>query len=144
MSTPSVPIAAPRRRQSLTIDKKPYSSSLPEKKKRRPSEVAVLCQHCGKNYKHQQCLVKHLWEHSPYWSSIPNSQPLSKHQKVQLLETASILCKLSGSPNLRECEGRSGRKDEMEEVVEEVEMDLDEESGSFEDDEDGVFGRMES
>lgn len=45
-------------------------------------------------------LIRIRWEHSPYWSSIPNSQPLSKHQKVQLLETASILCKLSGSPNL--------------------------------------------
>lgn len=45
-------------------------------------------------------LTQFSWEHSPYWGSIPNSQPLSKHQKVQLLETASILCKLSGSPNL--------------------------------------------
>ena len=69
------------------------------KKSRRPSEsAAVLCQHCGKNYKHQQCLVKHLWEHSPYWSSIPDTQPLSKHQRVQLLEGASILYRLSGSP----------------------------------------------
>lgn len=70
-----------------------------KKKSRRPSEsAAVLCQHCGKNYKHQQCLVKHLWEHSPYWQSIPDNQPLSKHQRVQLLEGASILYRLSGSP----------------------------------------------
>ncbi|BFZ55656.1 hypothetical protein PYCC9005_002697 [Savitreella phatthalungensis] len=70
-----------------------------KKKARRPSELAaVLCQHCGKNYKHQQCLVKHLWEHSPYWTTIPEtSQPLSKHQRVQLLEGASILFKM-GSP----------------------------------------------
>lgn len=68
------------------------------------------------NYKHQQCLAKHLyvpfqwtqttlltqrrWEHSPYWSSVPAGQALSKHQKVQLLETASILCKISGSPGI--------------------------------------------
>jgi hypothetical protein len=40
------------------------------------------------------------WEHSPYWSSVPAGQALSKHQKVQLLETASILCKISGSPGM--------------------------------------------
>ncbi|ORY87614.1 hypothetical protein BCR37DRAFT_375474 [Protomyces lactucae-debilis] len=49
----------------------PYPQSLPvamlgngqvKRKSRRPSEAApVLCSHCGKNYKHQQCLAKHLY-----------------------------------------------------------------------------------
>ena len=39
---------------------------------------------------HPNCLVKHRWEHNPYWSEASQFL-LSKHQQVQLTEAAGIL-----------------------------------------------------
>jgi hypothetical protein len=54
----------------------------------------LKCEACGKGYKHITSLAKHLWEHTAEWQSTKKLL-ISKHQQVQLLEAASILCSLS-------------------------------------------------
>ncbi|GMF47517.1 unnamed protein product [[Candida] boidinii] len=51
----------------------------------------LKCEACGKGYKHITSLAKHLWEHTPEWN-MTKKLSISKHQQVQLLEAASILC----------------------------------------------------
>ncbi|GMM30062.1 hypothetical protein DAMA08_028070 [Martiniozyma asiatica (nom. inval.)] len=53
----------------------------------------LKCEACGKGYKHITSLAKHLWEHTPEWQ-MTKKFSISKHQQVQLLEAASILCSL--------------------------------------------------
>ncbi|KAI1616013.1 hypothetical protein EDD37DRAFT_646141 [Exophiala viscosa] len=60
--------------------------------KRSASELR--CDTCGKGYKHSSCLTKHLWEHDPAWA-ITSKLLISKHQQVQLLEAASVLCNMT-------------------------------------------------
>ncbi|KAI8064379.1 hypothetical protein BC940DRAFT_348680 [Gongronella butleri] len=58
-----------------------------------PSAAApatLVCDGCGKTYKHPSCLAKHRWEHSDVWD-MASQLLLTKHQQVQLLEAASIL-----------------------------------------------------
>ncbi|KAF9404330.1 hypothetical protein BGZ94_004246 [Podila epigama] len=56
-----------------------------------PEEGANKCGHCGKAYKHLNCLWKHRWEHSIYWKMSATKFMLSKHQQVQMMEAAAIL-----------------------------------------------------
>jgi len=53
----------------------------------------LKCTTCGKVYKHSSCLTKHKWEHTPEWALTSKLQ-ISKHQQVQLLEAASVLCSI--------------------------------------------------
>ncbi|KAK5235830.1 hypothetical protein LTR47_003305 [Exophiala xenobiotica] len=54
----------------------------------------LRCDTCGKGYKHSSCLTKHLWEHDPAWA-VTSKLLISKHQQVQLLEAASVLCNMT-------------------------------------------------
>ncbi|VEU19566.1 DEKNAAC100576 [Brettanomyces naardenensis] len=54
----------------------------------------LKCEACGKGYKHITSLAKHLWEHTPEWQRTKKLS-ISKHQQVQLLEAASILCSMN-------------------------------------------------
>ncbi|RMZ79715.1 hypothetical protein DV738_g3187, partial [Chaetothyriales sp. CBS 135597] len=54
----------------------------------------LRCDTCGKGYKHSSCLTKHMWEHDPAWA-ITSKLLISKHQQVQLLEAASVLCNMT-------------------------------------------------
>lgn len=54
----------------------------------------LRCDTCGKGYKHSSCLTKHLWEHDPAWA-VTSKLLISKHQQVQLLEAASVLCHMN-------------------------------------------------
>ncbi|AOA64924.1 Hypothetical protein PP7435_CHR4-0097 [Komagataella phaffii CBS 7435] len=54
----------------------------------------LKCEACGKGYKHISSLAKHLWEHTPEWN-VTKKLLISKHQQVQLLEAASILCSMT-------------------------------------------------
>ncbi|KAG7691793.1 hypothetical protein KL910_005279 [Ogataea haglerorum] len=54
----------------------------------------LKCEACGKGYKHISSLAKHLWEHTPEWN-MTKKLLISKHQQVQLLEAASILCSMT-------------------------------------------------
>ncbi|ETN36324.1 uncharacterized protein HMPREF1541_08601 [Cyphellophora europaea CBS 101466] len=54
----------------------------------------LRCDTCGKGYKHSSCLTKHMWEHDPAWA-ITSKLLISKHQQVQLLEAASVLCNIN-------------------------------------------------
>ncbi|EXJ71366.1 uncharacterized protein A1O5_05173 [Cladophialophora psammophila CBS 110553] len=58
------------------------------------SGIELRCDTCGKGYKHSSCLTKHLWEHDPAWA-ITSKLLISKHQQVQLLEAASVLCNMT-------------------------------------------------
>ncbi|ETI21859.1 hypothetical protein G647_05928 [Cladophialophora carrionii CBS 160.54] len=58
------------------------------------SAAELRCDTCGKGYKHSSCLTKHLWEHDPAWA-ITSKLLISKHQQVQLLEAASVLCNMT-------------------------------------------------
>ncbi|KAF9336625.1 hypothetical protein BG006_007951 [Podila minutissima] len=55
-----------------------------------PEDEMNKCTHCGKAYKHLNCLWKHRWEHSKYWKSATKFM-LSKHQQVQMMEAAATL-----------------------------------------------------
>ncbi|ODV98538.1 hypothetical protein PACTADRAFT_48279 [Pachysolen tannophilus NRRL Y-2460] len=57
----------------------------------------LKCEACGKGYKHISSLAKHLWEHTPEWN-VTKKLLISKHQQVQLLEAASILCSMNEPP----------------------------------------------
>ncbi len=59
----------------------------------------LKCEACGKGYKHITSLAKHLWEHTPEWQKTKNLTT-SKHQHVQMLEAASILCSLTEKKRL--------------------------------------------
>lgn len=50
----------------------------------------LICEACGKGYKHVSLLAKHLWEHTPQWD-MTKKLLMTKHQQVQMLEAASIL-----------------------------------------------------
>ncbi|KAK5958704.1 hypothetical protein OHC33_000547 [Knufia fluminis] len=54
----------------------------------------LRCDTCGKGYKHSSCLTKHMWEHDPAWA-VTSKLLISKHQQVQLLEAASVLCNMN-------------------------------------------------
>ena len=54
------------------------------------SRQSCICDHCGKVYKHPNCLSKHKWEHTAAWRETTKLS-ISKHQQVQLLEAASVL-----------------------------------------------------
>ncbi|CAJ0768580.1 19072_t:CDS:2, partial [Entrophospora sp. SA101] len=49
------------------------------------SKTSYTCNNCGKNYKHRNCLVKHLWEHHESWDLCLKFN-LTKHQQVQMME----------------------------------------------------------
>lgn len=51
-------------------------------------------------YRHPNCLVKHRWEHNPYWTEASQFL-LSKHQQVQLMEAAAILTRGPSLPSDR-------------------------------------------
>lgn len=59
----------------------------------------LKCEACGKGYKHITSLAKHLWEHTPEWQRTKKLS-ISKHQQVQLLEAASILCSMNEKKGL--------------------------------------------
>jgi len=73
-----------------------------KKKPRAMSEMtsdvsgSMICDTCGKGYKHASCLSKHKWEHSPHWTQT-SKLLISKHQQVQLLEAAQILVHMNRS-----------------------------------------------
>jgi hypothetical protein len=69
--------------------------------------TTYACTQCGKVYKHASCVHKHRWEHTAHWEET-NGFSLTKHQRVLLLEGASILCKLQSAP-LAELEARALR-----------------------------------
>ncbi|CAG8623097.1 8271_t:CDS:2 [Ambispora leptoticha] len=58
------------------------------------SKTTYTCNHCGKKYKHRNCLVKHLWEHHESWELCLKFN-LTKHQQVQMMEAAQILVDLA-------------------------------------------------
>ena len=72
------------------------------------SKQKWICDHCGKVYKHPNCLSKHKWEHTDAWKET-NKLSISKHQQVQLLEAASVLIGLS-NPNAKEFIPKSENK----------------------------------
>ncbi|KAL7749182.1 hypothetical protein RI367_005332 [Sorochytrium milnesiophthora] len=71
------------------------------------SNTTYICDHCGKVYKHPQCLHKHKWEHSVHWKETAKFY-LSKHQQVQLLEAAQILVSLPQSTSSPSTSSPSG------------------------------------
>ncbi|CAG8458386.1 11157_t:CDS:2 [Paraglomus brasilianum] len=58
------------------------------------AKTTYTCKHCGKKYKHRNCLVKHLWEHHESWELCLKFN-LTKHQQVQMMEAAQILVDLA-------------------------------------------------
>ncbi|KAI3630712.1 hypothetical protein MIR68_012147 [Amoeboaphelidium protococcarum] len=48
------------------------------------------CPTCGKVYKNQSCLAKHIWEHHESWKYV-KTLLLNKHQSVQVMEAAQTL-----------------------------------------------------
>jgi hypothetical protein len=72
------------------------------------SKQKWICDHCGKVYKHPNCLSKHKWEHTDAWKET-NKLSISKHQQVQLLEAASVLIGFS-NPNSKEFVPKSENK----------------------------------
>jgi len=49
------------------------------------------CPHCGKEYRQNNSLYKHLYEHHPYWQEVAKTFNLSKHQQVMLMQSAEVL-----------------------------------------------------
>lgn len=84
----------------------------------------LLCERCGKVYKHKSCLIKHRWEHSEAWG-MTKKWCGSKHQQVQMLEAAQVLFEFSVSEAMNKS---FVLKDELIEVTElkglQMEMDL--------------------
>lgn len=70
----------------------PTPSSLPNSFKKQKQKF--ICQECLKEYKHQNCLQKHKWEHTLAWQET-SKLSISKHQQVQLLEAATVLIDLA-------------------------------------------------
>jgi hypothetical protein len=67
------------------------------------SKGSHKCAECGKQYKSLLCLYKHRWEHSPWWTTGPRDmRKLTKHQRVQMLEGASILFALGAREDMAE------------------------------------------
>ncbi|KAJ1658795.1 hypothetical protein IWQ61_002020 [Dispira simplex] len=58
-----------------------------------PLRTTVICNVCGKKYKHRSCLIKHRWEHHESWESCLKYN-LTKHQQVQMMEAAQILVEM--------------------------------------------------
>ena len=75
-----------------TMEFKTSSFKLKTTKKRSPTlkDITYDCKHCGKIYKHKNCLMKHEWEHCPEWQ-IMCSSDLTKHSQVKIMEAAHIL-----------------------------------------------------
>ncbi|KIV88545.1 hypothetical protein, variant [Exophiala mesophila] len=97
---------------SFDEDEKPSTKGENKNRNRRASEGSYLikgegkksssdlkCDTCGKGYKHSSCLTKHLWEHDPAWA-ITSKLLISKHQQVQLLEAASVLCTMNNESSV--------------------------------------------
>ncbi|CAN8097246.1 unnamed protein product [Discula destructiva] len=65
------------------------------KEGRKFNRPIITCPHpgCFKQYKHNSCLEKHKWEHTPEWAQTSRLL-ISKHQQVQMLEAAKILIAL--------------------------------------------------
>ncbi|KAI0049356.1 hypothetical protein FA95DRAFT_1604478 [Auriscalpium vulgare] len=61
--------------------------------------ATFICESCSKVYRHPSCLIKHRWEHTPYWREASKFL-LSKHQQVQLMEAAAILSHLGPGQSL--------------------------------------------
>ncbi|KAK9235342.1 hypothetical protein V1525DRAFT_410300 [Lipomyces kononenkoae] len=106
----------------------------------------LKCETCGKGYKHISCLTKHLWEHTPEWS-MTSKLLISKHQQVQLLEAASILVSMTEEDELAELRhqhDRSSREDSADDMMFDEEEDDSLRDDEFREDDDvGVFGKME-
>eukprot|EP00917_Polyrhabdina_sp_WS-2016_P000130 GHVP01000222.1.p1 GENE.GHVP01000222.1~~GHVP01000222.1.p1 ORF type:complete len:141 (+),score=26.15 GHVP01000222.1:2-424(+) len=60
----------------------------------------TTCRICKKRYKTENRILKHLWEHHPFWQGL-NNVLNTKHKKVRLLETAQYLTLISFSLNHR-------------------------------------------
>ncbi|KAI3649567.1 hypothetical protein MP228_005199 [Amoeboaphelidium protococcarum] len=52
------------------------------------------CPTCGKVYKNQSCLAKHIWEHHESWKYV-KTLLLNKHQSVQVMEAAQTLLNIN-------------------------------------------------
>ncbi|KAK9322780.1 hypothetical protein V1517DRAFT_121918 [Lipomyces orientalis] len=105
----------------------------------------LKCETCGKGYKHISCLTKHLWEHTPEWS-MTSKLLISKHQQVQLLEAASILVSMTEEDELaelRQQHDRSSRENSADDMMFDEEDDSLRDDEFREDDDVGVFGKME-
>ncbi|GAN08519.1 hypothetical protein MAM1_0209d08033 [Mucor ambiguus] len=91
------------------------SSKATEKSKRKKSELSDThrCDECGKLYKHLKSLFKHQWEHSEYWET-SSKLSLTKHQKVQMLEAASILTGMKKQTILEQQQPQPDSEDDEE------------------------------
>ena len=65
-----------------------------------PYRLCILLTLITQVYRHPNCLVKHRWEHNPFWTEASQFL-LSKHQQVQLMEAAAILTHGRSLPNDR-------------------------------------------
>ncbi|RMZ91320.1 hypothetical protein DV736_g1436, partial [Chaetothyriales sp. CBS 134916] len=73
----------------------------------------LRCDTCGKGYKHSSCLTKHMWEHDPAWA-ITSKLLISKHQQVQLLEAASVLCNMTAETAAAQAELEAAQPESSE------------------------------
>ncbi len=91
------------RRTRSSIDETPIKlesmngSPIQRNKKLRIHQPTMMfqCDHCGKVYKHRNCLVKHGWEHHESWH-LTMKHCSSKHQQVQMMEAAYVLSDMNG------------------------------------------------
>lgn len=49
------------------------------------------CKRCGKEYRQNNSLYKHLYEHHPGWNGVSKHYNLSKHQQVMMMQGAEVL-----------------------------------------------------
>lgn len=56
--------------------------------------VSTQCPHCNKVYRQNNSLFKHLYEHHSEWGAVSKSLNTSKHQQVQMMQTAELLLSL--------------------------------------------------
>ncbi|KAI8980836.1 hypothetical protein BDB01DRAFT_795795 [Pilobolus umbonatus] len=134
----AMPTATAAATGGLTIRNRRQSEAIPLNSRRKSrglsesynSQQYYKCNHCGKSYKHPNCLQKHRWEHSEEWE-LTSKLLLTKHQQVQMLEAAAILVNMDRKHDDR------NRDDDIHSLdIKEEEEEEEEEDGSINIDDD--------